>query len=61
MKNFFILIFLVMFSMTALPQRFVVKTTDLTDFKRHFTYSIEGGFVDNLPRQFIAGNKSDFF
>lgn len=42
-------------------QRFEVKTfTDPQNFKRHFTYSIEGGFVDNLPRQFIAGNGSDF-
>ena len=45
----------------AFSQRYEVETfTNLLDFKRHFSYSIEGGFVDNLPRQFIAGNGSDF-
>lgn len=49
-------IFIAVFS-----QRFEVETsTNLANFKRHFTYSIEAGFVDNLPRQFVAGNKSDF-
>jgi len=60
MKNFFISFLLVMFSMTVLPQRVEVFTSNTTDFKRHFTYSIEAGFVDNLPRQFVAGTESDF-
>ena len=45
----------------AFSQRFEVETsTNTASFKRHFTYSIEGGFVDNLPQQFVTGNESDF-
>lgn len=60
MKKLFISFLLVMFSMTVLPQRYEVNTTGTGSFKRHFTFSIEGGFVDNLSRQFVAGTESDF-
>jgi hypothetical protein len=46
---------------SAFSQRFEVETSiSPASFKRHFTFSIEGGFVDNMPRQFVAGNQSDF-
>jgi len=57
MKKYFLFSLLVMLSMNVLPQRFEVETALSGSFKRHFTYSIEGGFVDNLPRQFVAGNE----
>ncbi|MDX9909554.1 MAG: hypothetical protein RBS23_08835 [Mariniphaga sp.] len=60
MKKNFISFLLVMLSMTVLPQRVEVNTFLSGSFKRHFTYSIEGGFVDNLPRQFVAGTVSDY-
>lgn len=55
-----IMLGLLMLTITAFSQRFERLTSTYTSFKRHFSYSIEGGFVDNLPRQFIAGNKSDW-
>jgi len=43
------------------PQRFEVVTSDAgTPFKRHFSYSIEKGYVDGLPRQVVAGNQTDW-
>lgn len=50
---------MLMISCLTFSQISYVKTGD-PNFKRHFSYSIEGGLVDNLPRQFVAGDKTDW-
>lgn len=55
-----VIIILMVISTNGFSQRFERWTSLNSDFKRHFTYTIEGGYVDNLPRHFIAGNESDY-
>ena len=61
MKKLHFILFLALLGFSGFAQRYTVQTslTPLT-FKRHFSYSIEGGYVDNLPRQFIAGDETDW-
>lgn len=62
MKNrLCILALLTILSTFGYSQRYYVETSNASlTFKRHFSYSIEGGLVDNLPRQFIAGNETEW-
>jgi len=42
-------------------QRFEQSTfTTSTQFKKHYSHNIEGGFVDGQPREFIVGNLTDW-
>lgn len=60
MKKVLLVALLCVFGMTAFPQRFKVETfTDPTQYKKHFSHSIEEGFVNGDLRQFIVGNETD--
>ncbi|HAH57913.1 MAG TPA: hypothetical protein DCL86_07175, partial [Bacteroidales bacterium] len=59
-KISFVFLFTV-FCAAGFAQRYTVVTSiPSIPFKRHFSYSIEGGYVDDLPRQFIAGDRTDW-
>lgn len=60
MKRTILSILTILLCLSGYSQRFEVNTSLSLNFKRHFTHTIEGGFVDNVPRQFIAGNESDY-
>lgn len=61
MKKLQLFFLLTILSISGFSQRYVVMThPSSANFKRHFSYSIEGGYVDNLPRQFIAGDNTDW-
>jgi hypothetical protein len=61
MKKISFVFLFTIFCTTGFAQRYTVVTSiPSIPFKRHFSYSIEGGFVDNLPRQFIAGDRTDW-
>lgn len=59
-KNYLILAILLCGTLSGFSQKFTNFVSLDASFKRHYSWSIEGGFVDNQPRQFIAGNQSDF-
>lgn len=60
MKKFLLVTLLSVTTVLTMAQRWEVNTASNANFKRHFTHTIEGGFVENLPRHFIAGNENDF-
>lgn len=61
MKKLHLIFLLTILSLTGFSQRYTVTTYGFPNtFKRHFSYSIEGGYVDNLPRQFVAGDNTDW-
>lgn len=55
-----ILLIILILSITTQAQKIEVRTLNVFNFKRHFTYSIESGLVDNQVKQYIAGNKTDY-
>lgn len=61
MKKSLLIFLLALICMAGSPQRFEVVTSDpAVPFKRHFSYSIEKGYVDGLSRQVVAGNQTDW-
>ncbi|NOU46604.1 MAG: hypothetical protein HOO86_06025 [Bacteroidales bacterium] len=61
MKKTLLILLLILLSVAGFPQRFEVATSDpLIPFKRHYSYSIEGAYVNDRPRQVVAGNQTDW-
>lgn len=61
MKKILLISLLSLICLAGFPQRFEVQTSDpAVPFKRHFSYSIEKGYVEGRPRQVVAGNQTDW-
>ena len=61
MKKSFLFFLIITTGLLGFSQRFEVTTSTFPfDYKKHYTHSIEGGFVNGQARQFIAGNETDY-
>ena len=61
MKKLTLLMLMALIGLTGFSQRFKVQTYGNQNFyKKHYSHSIEGGFVNNQPRQFVVGNETDW-
>ncbi len=61
MKKSILFLLVGLISLTGFSQRFEVTTSSSSaQYKKHYSHSIEGGFVNNQPRQFVVGNKTDW-
>jgi hypothetical protein len=60
MKRVIFFVLLGLLGLTAFPQRFKVETfTDSVQYRKHYSHSIEEGFINGDLRQFIVGNETD--
>ncbi len=61
MKKHFLFLLIILTGYSGFSQRFkVVTATNSPPYKKHYSHSIEGGFVNGQPRQFVVGNKTDW-
>ncbi|PIY30794.1 MAG: hypothetical protein COZ08_10900 [Bacteroidetes bacterium CG_4_10_14_3_um_filter_42_6] len=61
MKKSFLFMLIGLIGLTGFSQRFKVTTYyQFAQYKKHYSHSIEGGFVNNQPRQFVVGNETDW-
>ncbi len=61
MKKIILLSLMALMGLTGFSQRFKVVTFNQPNqYKKHFSSSIQGGLENNLPRQFVAGNTTDW-
>jgi len=61
MKKLTLFVLMGLISLTGFSQRFKVTTSSsFAQYKKHYSHSIEGGFVNNQPRQFVVGNQTDW-
>jgi hypothetical protein len=61
MKKFSLFFLMALICLTGFSQRFkVITSTNFQEYKKHYSHSIEGGYVNNQSRQFVAGNVTDW-
>jgi len=61
MKKLTLFVLMGLIGLTGFSQRFKVTIpVTATQYKKHYSHSIEGGFVNNQPRQFVVGNQTDW-
>lgn len=61
MEKYFLFFSIILISISGFSQRFkVVTETTPIEYKKHYSHSIEGGFVNGQARQFVAGNETDW-
>jgi hypothetical protein len=60
MRKISILLLCVLMSAGIYAQRYRVQTHEVQNtYKKHYSHSIEGGYVNGSAREFVAGNKTD--
>jgi hypothetical protein len=61
MKKYSLFFLVILIGLSGFSQRFKVETTNSSAFyKKHYSHSIEEGFVNGQSRQIVAGNETDW-
>lgn len=62
MKKIKLLLMILLCSSSIFAQEWQVQTLydQLGQYRKHYSHNIEGGMVDGIQRDFVAGNSNDY-